>query len=135
MPHIAGDENPIMDKRNRRNQGIRSTNGPTDALQIRIDTASQDCRFAIDRQNLHMIQLRKEEADAVFPILLVQSLDDLHDRDRTDRERANGCPVAMSAFDDTFVDTLENLGEDVCIEESLIHRTAADRALGRPWRS
>mgnify|MGYP006277572219 CR=1 FL=1 len=109
MPDIAGYENPIMDERNRRNQGIRSTNGPADALQIRIDAASQDCRFAIDRENLHMIQLRKEQADSVFPILLVEALDDLHDGDRTDRERADGGPIEMGTLEDTFVDAFEDL--------------------------
>src|SRR5206468_12957597 len=100
-----------------------------------VDGAGRPGFVSAEREHRECAEAAEQSVEVLYPAGLFESLRELHDRHRRDRERTRARHVIPRPSDNAGVSSPKQLGEYVRIDERLSHLPLeAGRALGPAWR-
>lgn len=117
------------------NHRIGPADGLADAVEVASNAASEFRGGRIEGKYLFGSNRGKEALQAAGALFLLEAPDHFHDADDRQRIPAKGVPIGGGIAGNVGIDPFADLGQDIGIEQRLIHRGIAARvgAPGTPW--
>src|SRR5512135_2025685 len=132
---VAGDQFQAVLQGNGCDHRVSPSDGSADPFQFPLDPPRQLGRALVEREDLFRSDLGQEGLELSGRLLLLKAADDLHDGDDRYRVPTEGRPVRCTVAGHDLVHTLTEFGEDVGVEQALIHRGAVSKAAPRGFSS
>ena len=101
---------------------IGHANRPSYPLQVAGDPAGQFGGRLIKRDDSFGGDRRQEGLQAAVALLLLETMNDLNQRDGGERVSPKGSAVSGAVSDDGLIDALAEFGQRIGVEEELIQR-------------
>ncbi|MGA9922663.1 MAG: hypothetical protein WBQ29_04605 [Isosphaeraceae bacterium] len=123
MGHVAGRQFQAVHQGNGGDHRIGQADGLSGAFEVASNATRRLGGRLAEFQQLLGADVSEQGGDLLGPLDLLEPLDNLHDGDDGEGETAIRLAVSAGISDDGGVNGSEHLGEDVRVEERLIHPT------------
>ncbi|MGA8350274.1 MAG: hypothetical protein ACXWPK_11875 [Isosphaeraceae bacterium] len=123
MGHVAGRQFQAVHQGNGGDHRIGQADGLSGAFEVASNATRRLGGRLAEFQQLLGADVSEQGGDLLGPLDLLEPLDHLHDGDDGEGETAIRLAVSAGISDDGGVNGSEHLGEDVRVEERLIHPT------------